>query len=107
MSAAVRLDELLANIAPAPPVNVEGLSLDSRNIAEGEVFVALRGGNRHGLEHAHEAAARGARAILWDPAEGQSPGRRRSLMFPSSRCASCAIGSGASRTGFMACRHPG
>jgi len=74
MSAAIRLDELLADVAPAPRVDVAGLSLDSRAVAAGDAFVALKGGSRHGLEHAHEAVARGARAILWDPAEGQSPG---------------------------------
>ncbi len=74
MSAAVRLDALLAGIAPAPRVDVAGLSLDSRAVAAGDAFVAMKGASRHGLEHAHEAAARGARAILWDPAEGASPG---------------------------------
>ncbi len=67
------LDELLAGIAPAPRVAVEGLTLDSRAVAAGDAFVALKGGSRHGLDHAYDAAVRGARAILWDPAEGRSP----------------------------------
>jgi UDP-N-acetylmuramoyl-L-alanyl-D-glutamate--2,6-diaminopimelate ligase len=69
----MRLDELLAGIAPAPPVAVAGLTLDSRSVNEGDAFVALKGGSRHGLDHAGQAAARGAHAILWDPAEGRSP----------------------------------
>lgn len=73
MSAPVRLDQLLAGIAPAPPVAVAGLTLDSRALGAGDTFVALKGGSRHGLDHAGEAVARGARAILWDPAEGRSP----------------------------------
>ena len=68
-----RLDELLAGVAPAPPVEVAGLALDSRTVAPGDAFFALKGGRGHGLEHAGEAAARGARAILWDPAEGEQP----------------------------------
>jgi UDP-N-acetylmuramoyl-L-alanyl-D-glutamate--2,6-diaminopimelate ligase len=72
MSAA-RLDELLDGIAAAPPVRVEGLTLDSRAVGEGDAFVALKGTSRHGLEHAAEAAKRGARAVLWDPDEGASP----------------------------------
>jgi UDP-N-acetylmuramoyl-L-alanyl-D-glutamate--2,6-diaminopimelate ligase len=68
------LDELLAEFAPAPQVAVEGLSLDSRTIAAGEAFVALQGGQAHGLDHAAQAVARGARAVLWDPAESRVPG---------------------------------
>jgi UDP-N-acetylmuramoyl-L-alanyl-D-glutamate--2,6-diaminopimelate ligase len=74
VTARARLDELLEGIAPAPRVPVAGLTLDSRAVAPGDAFVALRGSRRHGLDHAGEALARGARAILWDPAEGSGPG---------------------------------
>jgi UDP-N-acetylmuramoyl-L-alanyl-D-glutamate--2,6-diaminopimelate ligase len=74
MSAGVGLDELLEGIAPAPGLRVAGLTLDSRRVSAGDAFVALRGGRGHGLEHAAEAAARGARAVLWDPGEGRDPG---------------------------------
>ena len=73
MSARMALDELLADVATAPHVVVEGLTLDSRTIAAGEAFIALQGGRAHGLDHAAEAVARGARAVLWDPEEGRSP----------------------------------
>jgi UDP-N-acetylmuramoyl-L-alanyl-D-glutamate--2,6-diaminopimelate ligase len=69
VSAPVPLDELLAGIAPAPRLDVAGLTLDSRTVAAGDAFVALRGGSRHGLDHADEAARRGASAILFDPDE--------------------------------------
>jgi UDP-N-acetylmuramoyl-L-alanyl-D-glutamate--2,6-diaminopimelate ligase len=74
MTGGMRLDELLSGIAPAPQVAIAGLTLDSREVGTGDAFVALQGGRAHGLEHAAEAAARGARAILWDPAEGREPG---------------------------------
>jgi UDP-N-acetylmuramoyl-L-alanyl-D-glutamate--2,6-diaminopimelate ligase len=67
------LDELLAGVAPAPRLAVAGLALDSRAVGAGDAFVALKGGRSHGLAHAREALARGARAILWDPAEGREP----------------------------------
>jgi UDP-N-acetylmuramoyl-L-alanyl-D-glutamate--2,6-diaminopimelate ligase len=73
----VRLDELLSGIAPAPPLEIAGLTLDSRAVATGDAFVALRGASRHGLDHAPDAARRGARAILWDPAEGKAPAAAR------------------------------
>ena len=74
MSAGIGLDELLEGIAPAPGLRIAGLTLDSRLVSAGDAFVALRGGRGHGLEHAAEAAARGARAVLWDPGEGRDPG---------------------------------
>ncbi len=73
MSAPMRLDALLDGIAAAPPLVVTGLALDSRAVGAGDAFVALQGGSRHGLEHAAQAIARGARAVLWDPAERRLP----------------------------------
>jgi UDP-N-acetylmuramoyl-L-alanyl-D-glutamate--2,6-diaminopimelate ligase len=67
------LDELLAGVAAAPRLAIAGLALDSRAVGAGDAFVALKGGRGHGLDHAGEALARGARAILWDPAEGREP----------------------------------
>jgi len=69
----MRLDALLDGIAVAPSLPVAGLTLDSRAVGDGDAFVALKGGSRHGLDHAPQAVARGARAVLWDPAEGKSP----------------------------------
>ncbi len=73
MNPRITLDALLAGIAPAPPLPVAGLALDSRLIGAGDAFVALRGGSRHGLEYAGQAIARGAGAVLFDPAEGATP----------------------------------
>lgn len=52
---------------------IEGVSTDSRNIAEGELFVALRGDNFDGHDFVDEAIQRGARAILVDRSMGLSP----------------------------------
>lgn len=95
MSGPMTLDTLLAGIAPAPPLPVAGLSLDSRTIGAGDAFVALQGGSHHGLEHAGQAIARGARAVLFDPAE-RAP--------PTSQCARCATAWAGSRTGTTARR---
>jgi UDP-N-acetylmuramoyl-L-alanyl-D-glutamate--2,6-diaminopimelate ligase len=48
-------------------VAVRDLTLDSREVRAGSVFLALRGARAHGLEFAADAAARGASAVLWDP----------------------------------------
>ena len=62
------LDALLDGIATAPRLPVTGISLDSRAINQGDVFVALQGGQLHGLHFAQQAIARGAAAILCDRA---------------------------------------
>jgi len=65
-----RLDALLAGMAgDVPSVTIRGLALDSRAVGAGELFLAYRGGHRHGLEFAHEAVARGAAAVAWDDAD--------------------------------------
>ncbi len=73
MNSPMRLDTLLEGIAAAPPLPVAGLTLDSRAAGQGDAFIALKGGSRHGLDHAPQAIAQGARAVLWDPAEGRAP----------------------------------
>jgi len=54
-------------------IDVADITLDSRNVRPGSVFLACRGRTQHGLAHAREAAAAGARAILWEPSPGVSP----------------------------------
>jgi UDP-N-acetylmuramoyl-L-alanyl-D-glutamate--2,6-diaminopimelate ligase len=46
---------------------VSGLSLDSREIVEGNAFVALRGGKGHGIDFAAKAVGQGASVILAEP----------------------------------------
>jgi UDP-N-acetylmuramoyl-L-alanyl-D-glutamate--2,6-diaminopimelate ligase len=68
----MRLDRLLDGIAVVAPnkLTVNELSLDSRQVRAGGLFLALPGRQHHGLEFAAEVAARGAAALLWEPAPG-------------------------------------
>jgi UDP-N-acetylmuramoyl-L-alanyl-D-glutamate--2,6-diaminopimelate ligase len=70
MNRAMRLHELLAGIAPTPsglnPV-VRGLSQDSRDLHEGDAFVALAGASTHGLRFAPQAEAAKVAAVLFEP----------------------------------------
>ncbi|MGH8214657.1 MAG: UDP-N-acetylmuramoyl-tripeptide--D-alanyl-D-alanine ligase [Rhodanobacteraceae bacterium] len=50
--------------AAGPDVAVCGVSTDSRALAPGELFVALKGEHHDGHDHMAEAAARGAAAVL-------------------------------------------
>ncbi|MEJ2576956.1 MAG: UDP-N-acetylmuramoyl-L-alanyl-D-glutamate--2,6-diaminopimelate ligase [Gammaproteobacteria bacterium] len=66
-----RLDRLLAGlaeVAACPPLAVAGLTLDSRAVEPGWLFLALAGARRHGMAFAGQAARRGAAAILAEPA---------------------------------------
>jgi UDP-N-acetylmuramoyl-L-alanyl-D-glutamate--2,6-diaminopimelate ligase len=71
----VSLKWLLDGIAAVPEsdAQVVDLAIDSRDVRAGSLFLALRGTKSHGLEHAADAAARGASAVLWEPAAGIQP----------------------------------
>ena len=65
------LAELCAGLAPLPPgIRVADISLDSRRVTAGGLFLACAGRRTHGLAALPEALARGARAVLWEPAPG-------------------------------------
>ena len=51
-------------------LEVSGLTLDSRNISKGMLFVALQGTQVHGLIFAEKAESQGAAAIIWEFVEG-------------------------------------
>ncbi len=77
MSVALRkqsLEGLLSGFSDrAPSLAVTGLALDSRRVQPGDAFLALRGTREHGLAHLPQALARGAGAILWEPANDATP----------------------------------
>ncbi|NHA16079.1 UDP-N-acetylmuramoyl-L-alanyl-D-glutamate--2,6-diaminopimelate ligase [Thioalkalivibrio sp. XN279] len=66
------LGELLGAAAPAAhaTLGVTDISLDSRRITPGALFLAVPGTRSHGLQHAAAAAAAGAACVAWEPASG-------------------------------------
>ena len=63
-----RLSALAAGLFEAPAdVEVTDITLDSRAVTPGALFVALRGRDRHGLEFAPQACVQGARAVVYEP----------------------------------------
>ncbi|HEY7889996.1 MAG TPA: UDP-N-acetylmuramoyl-L-alanyl-D-glutamate--2,6-diaminopimelate ligase [Steroidobacteraceae bacterium] len=67
----VRLAELTAGLAAAPAaIEVSDVTVDSRTVSRGALFLACRGQGRHGAEFADQALARGARAVLYEPSAG-------------------------------------
>jgi UDP-N-acetylmuramoyl-L-alanyl-D-glutamate--2,6-diaminopimelate ligase len=59
------LDDLLANTGAVavPAVPVAGVAMDSRDVRPGSLFLACRGGSRHGLGFAEAAVRAGAAAV--------------------------------------------
>ncbi len=66
---AANLRQLLAGLAEVavPEIAVTDLCIDSREAIPGCVFFAVPGANGHGLAYLGQAAAAGAKAILWEP----------------------------------------
>ena len=66
------LGELLGGAVPAELSGFEiaDLVMDSRQAGPGAAFVAVQGGESHGLEFAADAVARGATVVLYEPAPG-------------------------------------
>jgi UDP-N-acetylmuramoyl-L-alanyl-D-glutamate--2,6-diaminopimelate ligase len=72
LSPAMTLGELMGALAPAALAGrpVTDLSLDSRRIAPGALFMAVPGARAHGLQFAEAAARAGASLVAWEPAAG-------------------------------------
>lgn len=62
-----QLADLCSGIADVPAsIGITDLSLDSRTVSEGGLFLACAGRRTHGLAALPEALSRGARAVLWE-----------------------------------------
>ncbi len=78
-----RLTKLLAGmaeIAPADEVWVTGLRHHAQVVMPGDLFLAVAGKRTHGIRYLSEALARGAAAIVWEPADGVTPPAARNHM---------------------------
>ncbi len=68
---ALRLDQLLDGVVAPPPALAalvpSAMTLDSRQVTPGALFIALPGASTHGLRHAEGALARGAACVLFEP----------------------------------------
>jgi UDP-N-acetylmuramoyl-L-alanyl-D-glutamate--2,6-diaminopimelate ligase len=67
----IGLTELLGDRATVGGSVVSGITMDSRLVRPGDLYVALSGAHHHGAEFARQAAEAGAVAVLTDSAGGQ------------------------------------
>jgi UDP-N-acetylmuramoyl-L-alanyl-D-glutamate--2,6-diaminopimelate ligase len=58
---------------PLKEVLLTDISQDSRGVVRGGAFLASQGRRSHGLAHLAQALARGAAAVLWEPAAAVEP----------------------------------
>ncbi|MFC1683846.1 UDP-N-acetylmuramoyl-L-alanyl-D-glutamate--2,6-diaminopimelate ligase [Pseudomonadota bacterium] len=69
----------IAEIEPAQDCPISGLSLDSRMVESGTLFLACSGGSFHGLEFVPQAATNGAAAVVCEPNDEWSQERISAL----------------------------
>lgn len=90
-----QLHELSADFPPVEKIDesvdavITNLSLDSREIQAGDVFVALSGFNVHGMDYAYQAERAGAVAIITEPPKAERAkyvGRQKPLKIPVIEC---------------------
>ncbi|MGO4383961.1 UDP-N-acetylmuramoyl-L-alanyl-D-glutamate--2,6-diaminopimelate ligase, partial [Specibacter sp. RAF43] len=85
--------ELAGAARPAGGPEVRGVSLDSRAVAPGDLYIALPGAHAHGAQFAAAAIAAGAVAVLTDDDGAHQLGD--SLAVPVLRCANPRARAGA------------
>lgn len=69
------LSELTAGFASVPPgLMVSDVTLDSRDVKPGALFLACRGRKAHGIDFADAVIAQGARAVLYETDAGAGRG---------------------------------
>ena len=73
----MRLDHLLYKIGlhveHLSGVEIVDMALDSRQVTDGSLFLAIQGSNGHGLDYIDEAITNGAAAVLFDQWSGGIP----------------------------------
>ncbi len=75
----MRLVDLVQGFADTDDeLTVNKLTLDSREVKQGDVFIALSGTRQHGMSFAQQAVNNGASAIIYDP-EGCNENYRLNL----------------------------
>ena len=73
MMQAPTLPDLLHGMVEAPALPVAGIASDSREVADGFLFLAIQGRTSHGLDFLEQAKQAGACAVAWDASTGSAP----------------------------------
>jgi UDP-N-acetylmuramoyl-L-alanyl-D-glutamate--2,6-diaminopimelate ligase len=79
---AMSLAELLEGvevIGEVPAIGINGMSLDSRHLKQGDLFIACAGSQAHGLEYLDDAIANGAEVVLGEVCSNWLPDKISAL----------------------------
>ncbi|MGI9221216.1 MAG: UDP-N-acetylmuramoyl-L-alanyl-D-glutamate--2,6-diaminopimelate ligase [Woeseiaceae bacterium] len=76
LPAEMTLAELLHGYVEAPELTVAGISSDSRNLQDGDLFLACQGLTSHGIDYIDDAIAAGVVAVAYDSSTTQLPERQ-------------------------------
>jgi UDP-N-acetylmuramoyl-L-alanyl-D-glutamate--2,6-diaminopimelate ligase len=63
-------------------LEITGLAMDSRTVKSGDLFIAVSGAKQHGLAHIDQVTAKGAKAVLYDPAGEGNKYAQKSQSIP-------------------------
>ena len=77
-----RLLQGLEGVSVTHDSTVTGLALDSRKVQGGDLFMAVAGTREHGLQHARQALALGASAVVWEPVSGDASLEETAALLP-------------------------
>lgn len=83
----IMLQDLLTGLLDSPLVQnaaITGLTLDSRNVSPGDLFIACRGTRVHGAHYISAAMQAGAAAIVWEE-DGLEEGENIHQLIPDSK----------------------
>ncbi len=72
----------LAQVRANEDCEVTSITLDSRKVVPGSLFIACAGGQHHGLAFARQAVSNGAVAIVWETHAGQGEQIEKALKLP-------------------------
>jgi UDP-N-acetylmuramoyl-L-alanyl-D-glutamate--2,6-diaminopimelate ligase len=62
----ITLKQLLQGLVDAPAVEIRGIASDSRQLSEGDLFLACQGASHHGIEFVDAAVRAGVAAVVYD-----------------------------------------
>ena len=82
----------MAEVGRRDEREIRGISMDSRSIGAGELFIALPGGAHDGRDHIQDALAGGAAAVAREASAGAAPRARRRRSEAAPRGAASARG---------------
>ena len=112
MPSGMRLSQLLDGLTEVCAGNdpeVTSLTLDSRHVVKGGLFLACAGSSHHGLVFLSQALQKGATAVAWEPTENWNADSVRRLSVPDSVAILPVVGLGerVSQIAGRFYRHPG